>query len=165
MQCNNDTSNDKTTIVTAITRTLVYELRDCGDSIAFNRPCVAHQICRGVGKAYNQMNGGSANGDAFVNWRTKCTGVLNHYIYIPSLRARACACNPTTFVPPREVLVPSTRDSQNSKNSFIYMPYCVNKSLLINCICELQLTSKSCPHDLSSRLIIALKTHFLSDLN
>ena len=25
-------------------------------------------IVKGVGKAYNQMNGGSANGDAFVNW-------------------------------------------------------------------------------------------------
>jgi hypothetical protein len=33
----------------------------------FNRPCVAHQICKGVGKAYNQINGGSANGDAFVD--------------------------------------------------------------------------------------------------
>jgi len=42
------------------------------------------------------MNGGSANGDAFVDWRTKCTGVLNHYIYVPSLRARACARDPTT---------------------------------------------------------------------
>jgi hypothetical protein len=41
--------------------------RDCGDSVAINRPCVAHQICNGVGKAYNQMNGGSANGDAFVD--------------------------------------------------------------------------------------------------
>jgi len=155
----------KITIVTAITCTLICELRDCGDSIAFNCPCVAHQICKRVSKAYNQINGGSANGNAFVNWRTKCTGVLNHYIYIPSLKARACARDPTTFVPPRQVLVPSTQDSQNSKNSSIYMLYCVNKSLLINCICELQLTSKSCLHDLSSRLIIALKTHFLSDLN
>jgi hypothetical protein len=43
------------------------------------------------------MNGGSANGDAFVDWRTKCTGVLNHYIYVPSLRARACARDPTTI--------------------------------------------------------------------
>ena len=34
--------------MTATTRTLVCELRDCGDSIAFNRPCVAHQICKGV---------------------------------------------------------------------------------------------------------------------
>ena len=33
----------------------------------FNRPCVAHQICKGVGKAYNQINGGSANDDAFVD--------------------------------------------------------------------------------------------------
>jgi hypothetical protein len=41
--------------------------RDCGDSVAINRPCVAHQICNGVGKAYNQINGGSANGDAFVD--------------------------------------------------------------------------------------------------
>src|SRR5450432_4919109 len=64
-----------------------------------------------------------------------------------------------------KVLVPSTRDSQNSKNSSIYMPYCVNKSLLINCICELQLTSKSCPRDPSSRPITAPKTHFLSDPN
>ena len=67
MRYNNDTSNDKTTIATATTRTLVCELRDYGDSIAFNRPCVAHQICKRVGKAYNQMNGGSANGDAFVD--------------------------------------------------------------------------------------------------
>ena len=52
----------------------------------------------GVGKAYNQMNGGSANGDAFVDWRTKCTAVLNHYIYVPSLRARACARDPTTIL-------------------------------------------------------------------
>ena len=43
------------------------------------------------------MNGGSANGDAFVDWRTKCTAVLNHYIYIPSLKARACARDPTTI--------------------------------------------------------------------
>jgi hypothetical protein len=43
------------------------------------------------------MNRGSANGDAFVDWRTKCTGVLNHYIYVPSLRARACARDPTTL--------------------------------------------------------------------
>jgi len=42
--------------------------QDCGDSVAINRPCVAHQICNGVGKAYNQINGGSANGDVFVNW-------------------------------------------------------------------------------------------------
>jgi hypothetical protein len=63
---------------------------------------------------YNQINGGSANGDAFVDWRTKCTGVLNHDTYVPSLRARACARDPTTFVPPRQVLVPSTRDSQNN---------------------------------------------------
>ena len=42
--------------------------QDCGDSVAINRPCVAHQICKGGGKAYNQINGGSANGDAFVNW-------------------------------------------------------------------------------------------------
>jgi hypothetical protein len=27
--------------------------QDCGDSVAINRPCVAHQICKGVGKAYN----------------------------------------------------------------------------------------------------------------
>ena len=67
MRCNNDTSNDKTTIAIATTRTLVCEPRDCGDSIAFNRPCVAHQICKGVCKAYNQINGGSANGDAFVD--------------------------------------------------------------------------------------------------
>jgi hypothetical protein len=46
---------------------------------------------------YNQMNGGSANGDAFVDWRTKYTGVLNHYIYVPSLRARACARDPATI--------------------------------------------------------------------
>jgi len=38
--------------------------------------------------------------------------------------------DPTTFVPPRQVLVPSTRDSQNNKNYSIYMPYCVDKSLL-----------------------------------
>ena len=54
--------------MTATTRTLVCELRDCGDSIAFNRPCVAYQICEGVSKAYNQINGGSANSNAFVNW-------------------------------------------------------------------------------------------------
>jgi hypothetical protein len=48
------------------------------------------------------MNGGSANGDAFVDWRTKCTSVLNRNTYVPSLRARACARDPTTFVPPRE---------------------------------------------------------------
>ena len=52
--------------------------------------------CKGVGKAYNQINGGSANDDAFVDWRTECTAVLNHYIYVPSLRARACARDPTT---------------------------------------------------------------------
>jgi hypothetical protein len=46
---------------------------------------------------YNQINRGSANDDAFVNWRTKCTAVLNHYIYVPSLRARACARDPTTL--------------------------------------------------------------------
>jgi hypothetical protein len=57
----------------------------------------AFGYCKRVGKAYNQINGGSANGDAFVNWRTKCTGVLNHYIYVPSLRARACARDPTTL--------------------------------------------------------------------
>jgi len=57
----------KTITATAITRTLVCKSRDCGDSIAFNCPCVAHQICKGVGKAYNQMNGGSANGNAFVD--------------------------------------------------------------------------------------------------
>ena len=68
MRCNNDTSNNKTTIATAITRTLVCKLRDCGDSIAFNRPCVAHQICDKVARRYNQINGGSANGDAFVDW-------------------------------------------------------------------------------------------------
>ena len=28
---------------------------------------IAFKYCKGVGKAYNQMNGGSANGDAFVN--------------------------------------------------------------------------------------------------
>jgi len=67
MQCNNDTSNNKTIIAIAITRTLVCELRDCGDSIAFNCPCVAYQIYKRVGKAYNQMNRGSANGDAFVD--------------------------------------------------------------------------------------------------
>jgi hypothetical protein len=43
------------------------------------------------------MNGGSANGDAFVDWRTKCTAVLNYYIYIPSLKAHACARDPTTI--------------------------------------------------------------------
>ena len=84
--------------MTATTRTLVYEPRDCGDSIAFNRPCVAHQICKRVSKAYNQMNRGSANGDAFVDWRTKYIAVLNHYIYVPSLRARACARDPTTLL-------------------------------------------------------------------
>ena len=67
MRYNNDTSNDKTTIAIAITCTLVCKLRDCSDSIAFNRPCIAHQICKGVSKAYNQMNGGSANSDAFVD--------------------------------------------------------------------------------------------------
>jgi len=44
------------------------------------------------------MNGGSANGNAFVDWRTKCTGVLNHHISVPSLKARACARDPTTIV-------------------------------------------------------------------
>ena len=44
------------------------------------------------------MNKGSANGDAFVNWRTKYTSVLNHYIYVPSLRASECARDPTTLV-------------------------------------------------------------------
>jgi hypothetical protein len=110
------------------------------------------------------MNGGSANGDAFVDWRTKCIAVLNHYIYVPSLRARACARDPTTFVPPRQVLVPSTRDSQNnqnSKNNFVYMLYCVNKSLLIVC----EPTSKSCPRNPSSCLVTAPKTHFSFDLN
>jgi hypothetical protein len=46
---------------------------------------------------YNQINGGSANSNAFVDWHlTKCIGVLNHHIYIPSLKARACARDPTT---------------------------------------------------------------------
>jgi hypothetical protein len=57
---------------------------------------------------YNQINGGSVNGNAFVNWHlTKCISVLNYYIYIPSLRARVCARDPTTFVPLRQVLIPS----------------------------------------------------------
>jgi hypothetical protein len=65
---------------------------------------------------YNQMNGGSANDDAFVDWRTKCTGVLNYYIYVPSLRARACARDPTTFVPPREGACPEhTRQPKQLK--------------------------------------------------
>jgi len=62
----------------------------------FNRPCVAYQIYKRVSKAYNQINGRSANGDAFVNWRTKCIAILNYYIYVPSLRAHACARDPTT---------------------------------------------------------------------
>jgi len=68
------------------------------------------------------MNGGSANGDAFVDWRTKCTAVLNHYIYIPSLRARACARDPTTFVPPRQVLVPSKKQTTRITRTTLYMP-------------------------------------------
>ena len=52
----------------------------------------------GVGKAYNQMNGGSANGDAFVNWHlttrpidywTKFTGGRNCDTYVPSLKSHA----------------------------------------------------------------------------
>ena len=31
------------------------------------RSTIKHDYCKGVGKAYNQMNGGSANGDAFVD--------------------------------------------------------------------------------------------------
>jgi hypothetical protein len=54
-------------------------------------------IVKGLARAYNQINGGSANGNAFVDWRTKCIAVLNHYIYVPSLRARACARDPTTL--------------------------------------------------------------------
>ena len=43
--------------------------RDCGDSVAINRPCVAHQICRRARAPIDiTINGGSANGDAFVNW-------------------------------------------------------------------------------------------------
>jgi hypothetical protein len=53
--------------------------------------------CSRVGKAYNQINGGSANGDAFVDWRTKCTSVLNHDIYVPSRRSRAVPRDPTTL--------------------------------------------------------------------
>jgi hypothetical protein len=53
--------------------------------------------CSRVGKAYNQINGGSANGDAFVDWRTKCTSVLNHDIYVPSRRSRAVPRNPATL--------------------------------------------------------------------
>jgi hypothetical protein len=68
--------------------------------------------------------------------------------------------DPATLVPPREVLVPSTRDSQNnnqnSKNGSIYMPYCVDKGLLIVC----EPTSKSCPRDPSSCPITAPKTNF-----
>ena len=60
-----------------------------------------------------------------------------------------------------KVLVPSTQDSQNSKNSFIYMLYCVNKSLLIVC----EPTSKSCPRDPRSRPVTAPKTHFSFDPN
>jgi hypothetical protein len=44
------------------------------------------------------MNRGSANGNAFVDWRTKCIAVLNHYIYVPSLKAHACARDPTTVL-------------------------------------------------------------------
>ena len=68
-----------------------------------------------------------------IDYWTKFTGGKNCDIYVPSLRARACARDPATFVPPRQVLVPSTRDSQNNqnnKNSSIYMPYCIDKSLL-----------------------------------
>jgi hypothetical protein len=78
-------------------------------------------IVTGVGKAYNQINGESANGDAFVNWRTKCTGVPNYYIYVPSLKARACACDPTTFVPPKEGACPEhTRQLKQPKQLHIY---------------------------------------------
>jgi hypothetical protein len=61
---------------------------------------------RGGGKAYNQINGGSANGDSFVNLRTKYTSVLNYDTYVPLLRAHACARDPTTFVPLRESACP-----------------------------------------------------------
>jgi len=44
------------------------------------------------------MNRGSANGDAFVDWRTKCTNVLNHDIYVPSRRSRAVPHDPTTLL-------------------------------------------------------------------
>ena len=72
---------------------------DCKSKDCRFDSCVAHQ-CSSVGSTswiYNQINGGSANDDAFVDWRTKCTAVLNHYIYVPSLRAHACARDPTTI--------------------------------------------------------------------
>jgi hypothetical protein len=47
------------------------------------------------------MNKGSANSNAFVNWRTKYIAILNYYIYIPSLKAHVCARDPITFVPLR----------------------------------------------------------------
>jgi len=43
------------------------------------------------------MNRGSANGDAFVDWRTKCTSVLNRDIYVPSRRSRAVPRDPGTI--------------------------------------------------------------------
>ena len=57
---NNDSDGNNTNLLSA-NQEIVATLG------VFNRPCVAHQICNGVGKAYNQMNGGSANGDAFVD--------------------------------------------------------------------------------------------------
>jgi hypothetical protein len=50
-------------------RRLDCKLKDYGDSIAINCPCVAHQICRRARAPINIIiNGGSANGDAFVDW-------------------------------------------------------------------------------------------------
>ena len=57
---NNDSDSNNTNLLSA-NQEIVATLG------VFNCPCVAHQICKGVGKAYNQMNGGSANGNAFVD--------------------------------------------------------------------------------------------------
>jgi hypothetical protein len=46
---------------------------------------------------YNQINGGSANGDAFVDWRTKFTSGKNCDIYPPSRRSRATPRDPATI--------------------------------------------------------------------
>jgi hypothetical protein len=67
-----------------------------------------------------------------------------------------CHVTPPHSSLPEKVLVPSTRqNNQNNKNNSVYMPYCVDKSLLIVC----EPTSKPCPRDPSSP-----KTHFSSYL-
>ena len=107
------------------------------------------------------INGGSANGGAIVWWHSTTElslQVAGTAIFI-LLRVDHVQCHVT---PPHsslleKVLIPSTRqNNQNNKNNSIYMPYCVDKSLLIVC----EPTSKSCPRDPSSRPVTAPKTHF-----